>query len=260
VANPAALPAVFETIDVPSGTTRVDRTVRSGSLGLRKGGAGTLVLAADGFRAGPTAVTGGELVIQSSAASGARLEIASGAGVTLETPDALMLESLVLSPGGILRLAGGSLSVPAAALVPHDLRSRLADGETGLRGIAAAKSGSLAWRVGWQYDADRLHLAPAIAGDLDLDGVVDVIDIAGLVSSGAYDAATEATWSAGDVNHDGLVDILDIAEMLQGDAYDRGAYGAIPQATMTLDAASVAALAFASFGSPPVGRSPRFAR
>jgi O-glycosyl hydrolase/regulation of enolase protein 1 (concanavalin A-like superfamily) len=261
VANPSGLPAVFETIDVPSGTTRVDRTVRSGPLGLRKGGGGTLVLVADGPRGGPTVVTGGELVVRSSAASGAGLEIASGAGVTLETPDSFAVESLVLSPGGILRLAGGSLSVPAAALAPRDLRSRLVDGQDGLRGIAVTKPGSLAWRVGWRYDADRLHLAPALAGDLNLDGVVDVIDIAELVSSGAYDAANEASWSAGDGNHDGVVDILDIAEMLQGDAYDRGAYGTIPQATMTLDESSVAALAFASFDSPATARrSPRFAR
>jgi O-glycosyl hydrolase len=261
VANPAALSAVVETIDVPSGTTHVDRTVRSGSLGLRKAGGGTLVLAADGFRGGPTAVTAGELLIQSSPVVGAALEIASGGGVTLATPDALVLESLSLSRGGTLRLAGGSLSLPAAALSPQDLRGRLADGQAGLGGIAVAKSGSRAWTVGWRHDADRLLLAPAIAGDLNLDGLVDVVDIAGLVSSGAYDAGAGADWSAGDGNHDGVVDILDIAEILQGTAYDQGAYAAISEAAREVDTLSIAALAFASFESPsPAGRTPRFAR
>jgi O-glycosyl hydrolase len=261
VANPSALPAIFETIDVPPGTTRVDRTVRSGELGLRIGGGGTLVLAADWFRGGPTVVTGGDVVIQSSAATGTGLEIASGAGVTLETPNPTALASLTLSPGGILRLAGGSVSIPSATFSPRGLRSRLTDGEGGVRGIAVAQSTSLTWRVGWRYEGDRLTLAPAIPGDVNLDGVVDIVDIAGLVSSGAYNTSAEAEWSAGDSNHDGVVDTLDIAEILQGNAYDRGAYGAITQATMSPDAPSAAALAFASFTSPsPVGRSPRFAR
>jgi hypothetical protein len=172
-----------------------------------------------------------------------------------------VLESLSLSRGGTLRLAGGSLSLPAAALPPQDLRGRLADGQAGLGGIAVAKSGSRAWTVGWRYDADRLFLAPAIVGDLNLDGLVDVVDIAALVSSGAYDTGAEADWSSGDGNHDGVVDVLDIAEILQGTAYDRGAYAAISEAAREVDTLSIAALAFAAFESPsPAGRSPRFAR
>jgi len=206
-------------------------------------------------------VTGGNVVIQSSVATGTGLEIASGAGVTLETPNPTALASLTLSPGGILRLAGGSVSIPAATFSPRDLRSRLTDGEGGVRGIAVAQSTSLTWRVGWRYEGDQLTLAPAIAGDVNLDGVVDIVDIVGLVSSGAYNTSAEAEWSAGDSNHDGVVDVLDITEILQGDAYDRGAYGAILQATMRPDGLSAAALAFASFeSSSPVGRSPRFAR
>jgi hypothetical protein len=64
-------------------------------------------------------------------------------------------------------------------------------------------------------------IAYAAAGDTNLDGVVDVIDIANLVASFN---GTGAGWSHGDFNYDGVVDQLDLADFLVTGLFDQGGY------------------------------------
>lgn len=65
----------------------------------------------------------------------------------------------------------------------------------------------------------------AAAGDTNLDGVVDILDVANILSSGKYDSgATDATWVDGDFNYDGILDILDASLFLAGGTYDTGNY------------------------------------
>lgn len=70
----------------------------------------------------------------------------------------------------------------------------------------------------------------ASSGDTNLDGVVDILDVANILASGKYDSgATDATWSDGDFNYDGILDILDASLFLAGGTYDTGNY--LPQTT-----------------------------
>lgn len=63
---------------------------------------------------------------------------------------------------------------------------------------------------------DPFECLPAIhPGDANLDGVVDVLDLSDVLSSGKFDAGDfSSTWAEGDFNGDTLVDVLDLGEML----------------------------------------------
>ena len=72
--------------------------------------------------------------------------------------------------------------------------------------------------------AAALTFAFAAPGDTNLDGLVDVLDAATFISSGAYDAAIDSGWMDGDFNDDGIVDVLDAADLIGGGLYDAGSY------------------------------------
>ena len=227
IADLSSFSAIVETVTTPEGMTRVDATSRRGPLVLRKEGGGTLVLTGGGGRIGATVVAGGELVIRSAEEIGSGLEILAGARVRIDAPGDVSLPALELQDGAWLQIADGVLSVPAGNHLAAEVRSLIVAGRddvSGRRGITASASSPPGLTVGWRFDSTYLHLAPAIAGDSNLDGLVDIIDIAEIISAGVYDASVGATWAAGDTNHDGLVDILDIAEILQTGVFNAGPY------------------------------------
>lgn len=53
-------------------------------------------------------------------------------------------------------------------------------------------------------------------GDTNLDGLVDMLDIAAILSSGLYDTGGFAGWADGDFNGDGVVDVLDLSLCMSG--------------------------------------------
>jgi hypothetical protein len=86
-----------------------------------------------------------------------------------------------------------------------------------------------------------LRIAAAAPGDLNLDGVVDLLDAANLLAGGKYDTGLPADWSLGDATYDGIVDILDASEFMGTGLYDSGPYDvlvaagsvvAVPEPTM----------------------------
>ena len=89
--------------------------------------------------------------------------------------------------------------------------------------------------------------------DSNLDGLVDIQDIAALLTSSKYETGLAADWSEGDNNHDGVVDVTDISAFLNTGLYDTGTYLPASQSaavevgtTATLSPADAAFAAMAS--------------
>jgi hypothetical protein len=93
----------------------------------------------------------------------------------------------------------------------------------------------------------------AAPGDSNLDGVVDVQDVAALITSGKYDTGLAADWNEGDYNHDGVVDVTDVTEFFSAGLYDAGSYLPASQSAAvevgTTTAVSPADAAFAAMAS-----------
>ena len=72
--------------------------------------------------------------------------------------------------------------------------------------------------------AKPVTVMAARSGDVNLDGVIDLLDVAGFIAADRFDSGAPAGWSEGDFNGDGLVDLLDAAEMATSGLYDAGPY------------------------------------
>jgi hypothetical protein len=82
-------------------------------------------------------------------------------------------------------------------------------------------------RLAVTYTATSAVVTAAMAGDINLDTRVDILDVADFVSAGLFDAGTLASWADGDFNGDGFVDILDVADFSTPSLFNAGGY-AIP--------------------------------
>jgi autotransporter-associated beta strand protein len=227
---------------VTSGQTVVETGGLSGAGSLIKRGAGTLVLTGANDYAGGTVVEQGELVIRNVAALGSgRLEVRAGGRVTLDLGlEELALPTLVLDRAGRIDIGAGRLTV-AAGLTESIVRQLVVDGRNGgdwngSRGFVsrAAAVGSRA--VGYVFNQGRATVAYAAPGDTNLDGVVDVLDIANLVMNADPSSSADVGWVTGDFNYDGNMDLLDISSFLSSGLFNQGSY------LSSMDAA------FASFG------------
>jgi hypothetical protein len=95
-------------------------------------------------------------------------------------------------------------------------------------------------RLAVTYSGTVVSVAAALAGDLDLDGAVDILDASGFVSAAAFDSGRPTSWVDGDFSGDGLVDILDAADFVTLAAYDAGPY-AVPGAVAAVPEPALAA-------------------
>ena len=135
-----------------------------------------------------------------------------------------------LAVSGSVGLGAAGLSLATvggyapAWLVPHTVLSA-----TTLTGRFAAIDGvdlGGGTRLAVTYTATAAVVTAAMAGDTNLDGVLDILDAAGFASAGLFDAGSPATWADGDFNGDGLVDILDAADFVTEGLFDAGPYAA----------------------------------
>lgn len=236
------IPTTDYVASVTTGQTVVETGGLSGVGALIKRGAGTLVLTGANDYAGGTVVEQGELVIRNVAALGrGPLEIRAGGRLTLDVGvGELMVPRLVLDPAGRIDIGSGRLTV-AAGLTESIVRQIVVDGHNGgdwngSRGFVsrAAAVGSRA--VGYVFNQGRATVAYAAPGDTNLDGVVDVLDIANLVVNAEPSSSSDVGWMTGDFNYDGNVDLLDISNVLSLGLFNQGSY------LSSMDAA------FASFG------------
>jgi hypothetical protein len=115
--------------------------------------------------------------------------------------------------------------------------------------VDAARAAGQPRAIGWKVDdAGALVVRAAAPGDTDLDGRVDLLDVAMVLAAGRFDGGS-AAWSEGDFNADGGFDILDAGELVGADVYDRGPYematagsvAAVPEPALATVAAMSAA-------------------
>jgi autotransporter-associated beta strand protein len=219
-----------------------------GVAGLRKAGAGTLVLgAANTSLMGGVDVSAGTLrVAHSQAIAGGGVTVAAGA--TLALADGLTVQSRGLTlAGGRLDLGTARITVSAGGTTPSEIRSALIagrngggwDGPSGILSSAAAAAGG-SRGVGYLFDqAGVATVSFAAAGDADLDGDVDVFDLVGVNGAGRYGTGLAAVWAQGDFNYDSVTNIFDLVAVAGADVYNRGGYwpaggtataGAVPAA------------------------------
>jgi autotransporter-associated beta strand protein len=258
VGSPGRIGAGGTVVDVPTGQTQTDSTVRSGTERIIKQGAGTLVLAEANTHSGGTVVSTGTLIVRNVAALGTGpIEVLAGAKLVLDVGTGeVSVASIVLANGGLIDVGAGKLTA-ATGLTRTSLLAAInaakGDGSwngtsgVGSSAVATAVAASQFRTVGWLANGgSSFTVAYAAPGDTNLDGVVDIGDVANFVGGGQMDAGTTATWDTGDFNHDGIVDQLDLADLLGASLFDGGSYlpaSAAPSASGTAVSANDAAFA-----------------
>jgi len=254
-------------VDVATGQTQTDSTVHSGTERIIKQGAGTLVLTAANTHSGGTVVTAGTLIVQNVAALGSGpLEVQAGAKVVLDVGTGTVdITSLVLASGGLLDFGAGKLAAGSGlnrtsilAAINAGKNDGSWNGTTGFTSTVAASTPGRT--LGWMDNGGSYTVGFAAPGDSNLDGLVDIQDIAALLTQGKYETGLAADWSEGDNNHDGVFDITDITGILATEVYDTGSYLPASQSaavevgtTTTLSPADAAFAAIASESQGVVG-------
>jgi autotransporter-associated beta strand protein len=269
VGSPGRVGAGGTIVDVPSGQTQTDATVHSGTERIVKQGAGTLVLTAANTHSGGTVVTAGTLIVQNVAALGSGpLEVQAGAKVVLDVGTGTVdITSLVLASGGLVDFGAGKLTAQSGlnrTSILAAINAGKGNGSwDGIAGFTSTVVASTPVRtLGWTDNGGSFTVGYAAPGDSNLDGAVDVQDIAALFASGKYDSGLAADWSEGDYNQDGVVDVTDILEV--SSLYDQGSYLPASQSaaasaavevgtTTTLSPADAAFAAIASESQGVVG-------
>ena len=133
-----------------------------------------------------------------------------------------------VGPGHVTIAPGG---ISQAALVADLVAGRGAGDWAGVAGfvsrtataaLGAGQSRSLGWVAGGD---GSFTVGFAAAGDTNIDGLIDILDAADVLSSGRFDRGAAAIWAEGDFNYDGVVDVLDVADSLGTGLFDFGPYG-----------------------------------
>jgi mannan endo-1,4-beta-mannosidase len=230
---PLADPGV---VTVATGVTQTDSVVRTGATPLIKRGPGSLVLTAAATFSGGTIVEEGELVIRDPAALGTGgLEVRSGARVTLDIGfNGVELPGLLLDALGRIDVGTARITVAAGGANAAALRDRLISGRNGgawdgAHGIGSTGIGSDGQRTVAMASSDtELTFGWAASGDTNIDGFIDTLDFADLLTAGSYGNGQPATWSTGDFNYDGVFDTLDVTEVFATSLFNEGSYRELP--------------------------------
>jgi autotransporter-associated beta strand protein len=230
--SPVVTPILKVAFDLMAGQVVSDSTLRSGSVQLLKTGPGTLVLTKANSHSGGTVVEAGNLIVRNSSALGVgQLVVRSGATVTLDMPGAdVGMGSLWLEDGGRIDVGYGRLSIPSGAYSLSQISELLKRGYGATwvesSGIGTSKSGmQLGGAVGYMIDGGgSITVGYAVAGDSNLDGTVDVLDVSLMLATGKFNTGESATWADGDFNYDGVMDVLDIADLLAPRLFNAGPY------------------------------------
>jgi len=219
-------------ITVAAGQTATDAVTRAGEMRLVKRGAGRLILDRANTFTGGTVIEQGELVVRSLLALGTGgVEVRSGGRLTIDCGfGRLDLPTLVLAAGGRIDVGTGGFVLAAgasAAAIRQQLVTGRGDGDwaapSGIGSSAAGQGTSRA--VGMVVQGDgRVLVGYAAPGDLDLDGIVDIIDMAAFTGSGYYQSGSGAGWEDGDTNYDGVVDLLDVSEVIAAGLFNQPPY------------------------------------
>ncbi len=215
--------------------TAAGHATLAGTLPARKTGAGTLLLDAANTISGSTVIQQGTLRLLHP------LALVSSTVSTLTGGTLSLAPGLHASVGGLKPLAGGSIDVGTGVLTvrgglsPASLVAALLtgrgdgtwNGSTGIVSSAVADDlrRGVIRTIGWVDHGDgSVAFGYAAPGDTDLDGMVDLLDVAAVVGSGKFNSGMPAVWAEGDFNEDGLLDLLDLAEFASADVLNTGPY------------------------------------
>lgn len=226
---------LFAAAGTTVGQAAAGQPLLAGTLPARKTGAGTIVLDAANAITGSTAIQQGTLrLAHPTALVHSTVTPLAGGTLTLATGLRTTVGGLKPMAGGFVDLGSGLITV-ATGLSRTDLLTSLAAARgagswTGTSGIGSSTAAAEIRRgglrsVGWLEAGDgSVTIAYAAPGDANLDWVVDILDVASIISSGRFNSGRAATWSEGDGNYDGVTDILDIADLVAADLFNAGAY------------------------------------
>jgi autotransporter-associated beta strand protein len=257
-------------IYVATGEVLVETGTYSGTQGRRKQGGGTLILTSESnSNSGATIVEGGRLIVRNTKALGfSSLQIQANARVTLDTGTALVsFTSLVVSQAALLDVGNGGFQIPYNEPTASTVRQLLVAGRNGglwngTSGINSNLAGTEYWSVGYAESNGLLVVRLGTAGDANLDGTQDVLDVASMLSAGKYNTGSASDWADGDFNYDGLVDILDIQDFLGAGLFNSGEHRTAIQSNSSAERSpelDVMSLAFAVMGDgqPQSGKRTR---
>ena len=212
----------------------------SGTNPFLKAGRGTLILDMANTLTGSSTIWSGELRLASAVAASASKLIPMVSG-TLSFANGLDFTIGGLSPlaGGVVDVGSSVVTIvdspPSSELLEALLSGRGAGRWDGARGftssvIADQSSAGLKRTIGWNLNSDgSTTVGYAAHGDAIMDGLIDIHDIAAIITSGRLDTGMPATWADGDFNYDGIVDVLDIKDFLAADLFDAGPYRTVGQ-------------------------------
>jgi autotransporter-associated beta strand protein len=236
----AGLVAVV-TINVASGTqtqTQAGFPLLSGSTPVEKTGAGILVLDQANTLTAPITVTQGTLQLATAnTLSTSAVTVAAGATLAVAPQVAAVVPTL--TNDGLVDVGLGEITV-VSGLTAEGLKAEIVagrnegawDGATGITSSAAA--GMTDRAVGWIDNGDgSFRFGFAAAGDLDMNGLVDLDDVIAFVGGGLYDTGSPAVWAQGDYDYNGIVDLDDVIAFVGGGLYDKGPYNQ-PEGGMSL--------------------------
>jgi autotransporter-associated beta strand protein len=207
----------------------------TGTTGFTKTGAGTLALAGAGSMSAPTSVLGGVLRVDAAGPlSGSHVTPLAGGTLTIASRLAATIGGLSPNAGGLTDVRDGSMTV-ASGLAAADLVTALVAGRSGgswaaasgiaSSAVAADVAAGLPRAVGWLDNGDgSLTFAYSAVGDSNLDGLVDVVDAANMLTSGKFNSGGSAVWTEGDFNYDGSFDVLDAADFIAAGSFNAGPY------------------------------------
>lgn len=224
---------------VDAGQTTLDNSFVNGPVRFVKEGGGTLIRDGAATNTHGTFVAEGTLVVRNpTAISTGPLGIAAGAAVVVDAGPALAqatlsIAELNLQAGSRLDIGHGRVVIAAGGMSEQGLRAAILDGrdagdwrgESGIVSSQVASSAAGTRAVGYAVAQDgSATVAYSAPGDTNLDGLVDLVDLLGILASGTYEQAAAASWSQGDFNYDGSSDLLDLLSVLGSGTYDAGSY------------------------------------
>ncbi|MFM7205621.1 MAG: glycoside hydrolase family 9 protein [Planctomycetaceae bacterium] len=233
--NPPLVPLAGPlVVTVGSGITTVESAARAGGITLVKRGTGTLVLTVANSHTGGVVVEEGELVIRDPLALGSGgLTVRAGAGVRFDVGTAaISTAGLAIDPAARLDVGRGRLVVPAAGdaptIIPGRVRAAALAGWATASGIGSSAVSTEQRSVGVATADGLVTVGWAAVGDTNLDGVVDMLDLAAILGGGLFDTGRPARWGEGDFNHDEVFDTLDLASLAGAGVFDAGDYRTPP--------------------------------
>jgi rhamnogalacturonan endolyase len=256
-----AVAAPDVTLTVAAGQTVTD-VVRTGAVALIKEGTGTLVLDKANSHEGGTVVNAGTVVVRTVASLGSGgLRVKAGAIVQLDAGGGdIPLPSIALEAGAKIDLGVGRFTVAAGGITASQVQALLVAGRgdgtwNGASGFVtrSASAGAGLGLGSIVNDDGSTTVSFAAAGDINLDGLVDVVDVATLLAGGTLDTVVSRGWADGDFTYDGIFDILDIGELMATNRYETGPYG------MSASAAAFASFAMTEPTTVPVAKKRLFA-